>query len=109
MNTNETMVFFRIGRGGKSYKPGHVFFFGEGNIKRLEEYISDRMFERDGKFYDCSGNEVGEVGGGRYDFDGDYQTYYATPYDQLTEEEIEAVRRIKSGPKSERLLKIIEG
>lgn len=42
-------------------------------------------------YVDCSGNEVGEVGGGHYDFDGQYDTLYVSDIDDLSDREKAAV------------------
>lgn len=42
-------------------------------------------------YVDSCGNEVGEVGGGHYDFDGQYDTLYVSDLDDLSDAEKAAV------------------
>ncbi|MCM1168797.1 MAG: hypothetical protein NC324_02560 [Bacteroides sp.] len=91
---NEIMVVFHKGRGGRFYNPGHLTFRGEMTISEMESLAGDDIFpQEDGTILDGAGNKVGEVGGRVLDFDGAYDTLYATGYEDLTDEEIAAVKR----------------
>lgn len=64
------------------------YLYEEAMGEALDEYNE----KHNTRWFDANGKEVGEIGGGVLDFDGDFDTYYARDFEDLTEKEIEAIR-----------------
>lgn len=90
---------FHIGRATWRDRPT-LTFVGESRIDEGDAF-DNHLFDHDGVFYDANGNEVGltvaeaATGIGRIELDGDYDTTYTTRFEDLTEKELNALRRDK--------------
>lgn len=94
---NETIVIFKIGRGGRFYNGGHLEFKGIGNINDYTEdlFLSDENEDEDTEWIACNGRKVGlkfiNDGTGWIDIDGDYDTTYACRVSELNDNEVDTI------------------
>jgi hypothetical protein len=104
--SNNTILEFHIGRGGRFNNQGFLYFVGESKgIAHTSAYGND-VFPPcndegetidEGECLNCNGNEVGltmeeaNSGIGRIDLDGDYDTTYTTYLEDISEKEIQAI------------------
>lgn len=100
-----TLVSFRMGRGGRFHNGGHLYFLDFN--KPIRDYVNDDVFppmigekiDTDplAEFTDCNGNRVGltnkeyEEGVGKIDLDGIYNTCYVTRLGDIDERELTAM------------------
>lgn len=103
-------VSFHIGRGGRFHNPGHLTFRGEEDFQYLIAECSDSCIiisedvdgntlpDEDWTLEDHGGNVIlqgrSEIDArtGRLEWDGEYDTDYTTTADELSDEEIEAIK-----------------
>lgn len=101
--TENTLMAFSIGRGGRYNNQGHLSFLDQD--KSIAEY-TDKLFitDRDSKgrfitpeYTDAGGHFVGltlkeaETGCGSINIDGDYDTTYVCKLKDCSEEELRAI------------------
>ena len=96
--TNKELLLFHIyGGGGNNRK---IKFYSRGGITNCPEWDSILFTQEDEEgnatLTDCNGNELMDAeeynkaittGAGRLEIDGDYDTWYSTPLEELDEEE----------------------
>lgn len=100
MKNNGKILLFRIANGGHLYFEGvvtSILAFAERNSNCFIEDDVEEPFIKD-----CDGNvvmdsddyqEAAETGIGRIELDGDYETWFTSRADELSDEEVDAVLR----------------
>lgn len=106
--SEDEILCFHIGRGGRFYNSGHLTFLGAMPITKASVY--DTLFIDDNasdetEFRGGSGNGVGltqgeaNTGIGRINIDNDYDTTYTCMIKDLNESEISAIENYKGWEK----------
>ena len=98
MKAQETIIKFKISRGGRFNNAGYLTFSDTSRIN--EGYTFDDLFlnEETGEYLNDSGNEVGltqeeaETGIGRIDQDGEYDTTYTLLLSEINSKELSAIK-----------------
>lgn len=92
------IVKFHIGRGGRFNNPGLLTFVGFSRIDEGDAYDSLFLSEDKTEYLNHNGDEVGltveeaEVGIGRIDQDGDYDTTYTMLLSDCDNKELDAIK-----------------
>lgn len=98
MNAQETIVKFKIGRGGQFNNGGHLTFVDCSRIDSGSDYNNLFLNKENTEYVDGSGNSVGltveesKSGIGRIDQDGIYDTIYTIHLSEIDMNEYKAIK-----------------